>query len=83
MQYTNSSDTTRISPEDANRLMFLFGALQGHPKNIDLPKEGEIVVCWQDKGKGVHLSIFNSTAQTEQASLSLFEKECVSGLLGQ
>lgn len=83
MQYADSSDWSRISSEDANRMNFLFGALKGYPKNIDFPKEGEIVVCWQDKGKGVHLSIFNSTAQVEQASLSLFEDECASGLLGQ
>ena len=83
MQYAESFDPTKVSAEDANRLDFLFGEFLGHPEKIDRPKEGEVVVCWGDTGKGVHLSIFNSVTQAERASLPLYRKECVSGLLGQ
>lgn len=64
-QFSHSKDTTKMSQTDINHDVFLSGVL---PKNNNslLPKEGEVVVCWQDKDKKVYLSIFDPQSQTER-----------------
>jgi len=75
MQYTYSPDSTKISPEEALHFVFLVSALQGKNNGL-LPKEGEVVVCWQDKGKGVFLSIFDPAVQVEKSTLPLLVSDC-------
>lgn len=74
-QYTYSPDSTKISPEEALHFVFLVSALQGKNSGL-LPKEGEVVACWQDKNKGVFLSIFDPTSQVEKATLQLLVSKC-------
>ncbi len=65
-QYSDFRGKRIPSLEYTSHWTFLLGALKGK-----IPTEGEIVVCWQDKGKGVFLSTFNQTSQMEQSTQQL------------